>query len=105
MDDKNPTDSPATNKTKEIAFPLHLRIPPWMVQGSNRDSQRRPGINGQRKQRGYHTADMEKWETRFFLHLPMEVSTSKWYENSVAVERGPLVYALKMDEKWEKERI
>ena len=39
------------------------------------------------------------------LHLPMEVTTSKWYENSIAVERGPLVYALKMEEKWEKKKF
>ena len=39
---------------------------------------------------------------RVVLDLPMEVSLSEWYENSVAVERGPLVYALKMKEKWVK---
>ena len=32
----------------------------------------------------------------------MEVTVSHWYENSAVVERGPLVYALKMNEKWEK---
>lgn len=39
---------------------------------------------------------------RLVLRLPMEVTTSRWYENSVAVERGPLVYALAMRETWEK---
>ena len=32
----------------------------------------------------------------------MEVTTSNWGRNSVAVERGPLVYALKIKERWEK---
>jgi hypothetical protein len=32
----------------------------------------------------------------------MEVLTSRWYENSIAVERGPLVYGLKIGEKWKK---
>lgn len=41
---------------------------------------------------------------RLVLRLPMEVTTSRWYENSVAVERGPLVYALAMRETWEKNR-
>lgn len=32
----------------------------------------------------------------------MEVTTSTWGRNSRAVERGPLVDALKLEEKWEK---
>jgi hypothetical protein len=36
------------------------------------------------------------------LQLPMHVSTSRWYENSMAVERGPLTYALKIGEAWKK---
>ena len=36
------------------------------------------------------------------LELGMEVSVSRWYENSVALERGPLVYALGLGEKWRR---
>lgn len=32
----------------------------------------------------------------------MELSVSRWYEGSAVVERGPLVYALKIGEKWNK---
>ena len=32
----------------------------------------------------------------------MEVRSSTWFQNSVGVERGPLVYALKLDEQWEE---
>ena len=39
------------------------------------------------------------------LYLPMEVFTSTWYENAVSIERGPLVYALKMEENWEKKEF
>ena len=39
------------------------------------------------------------------LTLPMRVQTSEWYENSVAIERGPLVYALKIGEKWVKKSV
>jgi len=32
----------------------------------------------------------------------MGVRTSTWYNNSIAVERGPLVYSLKIGESWHK---
>ena len=35
----------------------------------------------------------------------MKVSVSRWYDNGAVVERGPLVYALKMNEKWEKKTM
>lgn len=31
----------------------------------------------------------------------MEVTTSNWGSNSRAIERGPLVYALKLEEQWQ----
>ncbi len=34
------------------------------------------------------------------LQLPMKVALNRWVENSISVERGPLVYALKIREKW-----
>ncbi|MBO9571412.1 MAG: hypothetical protein J7497_04285, partial [Chitinophagaceae bacterium] len=34
--------------------------------------------------------------------FPMEVSVSNWASNSRTVERGPLVYALKIAESWKK---
>ena len=36
------------------------------------------------------------------LSFPMKVSVSRWFENSVAIERGPLVYALDVKGRWEK---
>jgi hypothetical protein len=34
----------------------------------------------------------------------MEIRLSRWHEEAVGVERGPLVYALKMTEQWKKVR-
>ena len=48
--------------------------------------------------RGIRTGD--KIEAEF----SMEIETSHWFHNSVAVERGPLVYALDMKERWEAVR-
>ena len=36
------------------------------------------------------------------LKLPMKVRTSSWAENSKTIERGPLVYGLKIREIWDK---
>lgn len=36
------------------------------------------------------------------LVFPMKVRTERWFENAVSVERGSLVYVLKIDEKWTK---
>ena len=45
------------------------------------------------------------WKTGDKLELlfPMEVTIQdSWYENSISIERGPLVYALKIEEQWNK---
>ena len=83
-----------------VKFPFHLRIPAW-CEGAE------ISLNGDRIEnpRGGAIAVLDReWRDgdRLVLRLPMEVRTSRWYENSVAVERGPLVYALAMREKWEK---
>lgn len=38
---------------------------------------------------------------RIEVRLPMEIRYTNWYHNSVAVERGPLVYGLDIKERWE----
>jgi hypothetical protein len=39
---------------------------------------------------------------RIRLNLPMEVTLRKWPKAGVSVERGPLVYALRIEEDWHK---
>jgi DUF1680 family protein len=38
------------------------------------------------------------------LRFPMPVRVEHGYHNSVSVERGPLVFALKIGEQWRKEK-
>jgi len=90
-------------KVKEAAFSIHFRIPEWCKEATL-------FVNGQTLETGEGgemTTLSRTWRTgdKIELHLPMEVTTSRWYENSIAVERGPLVYALKMNEKWEKKEF
>lgn len=46
-----------------------------------------------------------QWENgdQVVLNFPMETKVSEWAENSRAVERGPLVYGLKLNEIWKEE--
>jgi len=78
-------------------FPLHLRIPAW-AEGATvttREGELRPAAGETVKvERTWHEGD------RVVLHFPMQVAVSRWYGGSAVVERGPLVYALKMDETW-----
>ena len=88
-------------KIKRAFFPFHIRIPAWCNQpviklnGENVVVDAYPGeiarINREWKQGDVLTVE-----------LPMQVAASRWYGGSAVIERGPLVYALKMNEKWEK---
>jgi uncharacterized protein len=85
---------------KEVAFPLHVRIPGWCKEATLT-------LNGQpfQKEKGGQIVVVNRsWKNgdKLTLQLPMEVSTSNWGGNSRAIERGPLVYALKLEEQWQK---
>lgn len=84
-------------------FPLEFRIPAWCNEASLI-------VNGEksRSAKGNQIIKIEReWKNndKLVLELPMTVTTSNWGRNSRAIERGPLVYALKVGEKWEKKTI
>lgn len=85
---------------KKLAFPFTLAIPKWCEKGVVK-------INGKDfvSAKGGETVTLNRtWKIgdQVELVLPMKINTQEWHERSVSVERGPLVYALKMEEKWEK---
>ncbi len=87
-----------TYQTKEkVAFPLHLRIPEWC---------KKPVIKVNGQVQNYTGEKIVKinrlWAANDIveLQLPMEINYSYWFENSLGIERGPLVYALKIGESW-----
>lgn len=88
-------------KTKSAFFPIHLRIPAWCTNPVIR-------LNGETlsvdSYPGEITRINREWRQgdQLSLELPMQVTTSRWYDDAAAIERGPLLYALKMNEKWEK---
>jgi len=86
------------NPAKPGTFPLVLRIPAWAAGAT-------VALNGQAQdgvQPGEFFRVARTWKSgdRVELRFPMAVRTSTWYNNSVAVERGPLVYSLKIGEVW-----
>lgn len=84
-----------------VEFALHLRIPGW-CEGARIEVNgvAVPGATASRSfatvRRRFATGDHVR------LTLPMKVTTSNWPDNGMAVERGPLVYALPIKERWQK---
>jgi len=85
---------------RTAAFPLALRIPSWAEAAT-------VTINGtavQGVKAGEFLRIERQWSAgdRVELRFPMNVRLSSWYNQSVAVERGPLVYSLRVGESWHK---
>ena len=83
---------------KPVRFPLLLRIPDWAEGASLRiaggpEKRLTPG--------SFHRVERE-WKGRVLVDLrfPMKVKASRRYNSAIAVERGPLVYSLKLGETW-----
>jgi hypothetical protein len=84
---------------KAVRFPLHLRIPAWADEASITigDSQHSPAAGA------FYVLDRE-WTgtTRIEIVFPMKPRVTRRYNNALALERGPLLYALKMGEAWKR---
>lgn len=95
---------PGAGKRATAAFPLHLRIPGWCAE---------PGItlNGEKvafRSVGEGIVVVERaWRSGDCLNVtfPARVAVSRWYNEAAVVERGPLIYALRMNEKWERHEM
>ena len=90
----------AVRPEKPVRFPLELRIPAW-AEGA------RVEVNGA-AQSGVVPGEFcrldREWKAgdAVTLRMPMKVRTSIWYNNSAALERGPLVFSLRIGEDWRK---
>lgn len=84
-----------TTKNKgATAFPFYLRIPSWCQKAIIT-------VNGKQLKEvtgGQITTLTRSWKNndKVVLRLPMHIFKNKWHENAVSVERGPIVYALKI---------
>src|ERR1035441_7400509 len=90
----------AMKMTGTARFPLAVRIPAWVAAAS-------VTVNGAPAvgvKAGEFLEIERQWKNgdRVELRFPMAVRTSTWFNNSISVERGPLVYSLQIGESWHK---
>ena len=86
------------NVPREVTFPLKLRIPSWCENATI-------SINGdvQKAPRGQFAMLSRLWKNgdKITLRFPMTVRTAEGVNNSRSVWHGPLLYSLKIEEKWQ----
>ena len=91
------------NPSSPLSFPIQLRIPAWAATGT------RITVNGKdwldpsaqrwaRIERTWNAGD------RIEIIFPMAPRISRWFHDSVAAERGPLVFSFPIGESWVKLR-
>jgi DUF1680 family protein len=85
---------------KPARFPLVLRVPAWAQDATVRVAD---GSEKSLKAGSFHKIE-RKWQgtTEIALRFPMKVKTSRRYNEAIAIERGPLVYSLKLGEAWKQ---
>ena len=90
------------NPAEKVEFSFDLRIPNWC---------KNPNLTINGKDTEYDIKDniiklKRTWNKKdlVVLELPMEINTSRWFEGSIAIDRGPLLYALKIKEKWQEKK-
>jgi hypothetical protein len=86
---------------EDVNFDLHFRIPGWCSKASVKINGEDLSINtGERI-----VTITRNWKNgdQLTLDFPMDLKISSWGNNTRTVERGPLVYALKLSEIWKKE--
>jgi hypothetical protein len=92
----------AVNPASPVSFPLQFRIPAWAVGtkievNGKTASESAPGSFA-RIDRTWKAGD------RVEITFPMPPRISRWFHDSIAVERGPLVFSFSVGENWVKLR-
>lgn len=92
--------------SKPVTFPLRYRVPAWAAGAFaklNREGE--APAEPQVEPGTFHTIERE-WKDGETLELvfPMKVESERRYRDSITLKRGPLVYSLKIGERWERIR-
>jgi DUF1680 family protein len=88
---------------RSASFPLLLRVPEWAEGATVAIA----GAAPQPARPGTLHRVAREWsgETRLSLRLPMKAAITTRYNEAVAVERGPLVYSLRIGEEWTRVNV
>jgi hypothetical protein len=90
------------NPSSPVAFPFQFRIPGWAAGATilvNGKSEPTPSpASFARIDRTWKSGD------RVEIKFPMLPRVSRWFNNSVAIERGPIVFSYGIGEDWVKLR-
>jgi len=83
-----------------LRFPLHLRIPAW-AEGASISI---VGTQQASAEAGTFYVLEREWSgaTELELVFPMKPRATRRFNNALTLERGPLVYALKIGEEWKQ---
>jgi hypothetical protein len=88
---------------RPVAFPFSVRIPRWcrtprlLLNGRPVRAKLTPGTFVTLRRTFRHN-------DRVTLELPMVLKLSRWPRGGLGIERGPLVYALRIEEDWRVDR-
>lgn len=87
------------NVSEPVQFPLKLRIPNWASGATVTFNDKKfEGIVGE----FFVLDEVFQGESNISIDLPLKMRFTTWYNNSIALERGPLVYSLNIGEEWKK---
>ena len=90
------------NPASPVSFPMQFRIPAWATGASitvNGEAEPAPlTASFARIDRRWKRGD------RVEIAFPMAPRVSRWFNDSIAIERGPLVFSLNVGESWVKLR-
>ena len=90
------------NPASPLTFPLQLRIPAWAsgttIMVNDRLMPTPEPASFARIERSWNSGD------RVEITFPMSPRVSRWFHDSIAIERGPLVFSYGIGEDWVKLR-
>jgi uncharacterized protein len=85
---------------QQCKFPLLLRIPAWATNAVLKIEDKTENIQSAGT---FHKIErIWKNTTNIHLTLPMKTEIIPRFNNAVSIKRGPLIYALKIGEKWKQ---